>query len=100
MGYDTWKLDAVKAIQVPTKISKKDTQKYGITQKDYEEFISFKKADAQIRITIRIGDITKIENLSLKKANLNAGYNHLDKRTVEFYQKTWGFDDEICLWLK
>jgi len=100
MGYDIRKLDAVNAIQVPTKIKKEDTQKYSITQEDYEEFINFKKADAQIRITIRIGDITKIENLSLKKANSNADYNQLDKRTVESYQKIWGFDNEICLWLK
>jgi len=100
MGYDTQKLDAVNAIQIPIKIKKEDTQKYNITQEDYKEFINFKKADVQIRITIRIRDITKIENLSLKKANSNADYNQLDKRTVESYQKIWNFDNEICLWLK
>ncbi|MBF0210770.1 MAG: type II restriction endonuclease, partial [Desulfamplus sp.] len=47
-----------------------------------------------------IGDILKIENISLKKANSNADYNQIDKRTVDSYQNMWNFDDEIALWLK
>ena len=100
MGYDTDKLNSVVAIQVPTKIKKSDLQKFDVTESDYNEFVRFKKADAQIRIIITIGGILKIETLSLKKANANAGFNQIDKRTVDSYQTMWGFDDEITHWLK
>jgi hypothetical protein len=62
--------------------------------------VRFKKADAQIRIIIKIGNILKIENLSLKKANSDADYNQIDKRTVDDYRHMWNFDDEIAFWLK
>jgi len=99
-GYDIKKLDSVKAIQVPTKIKKSDLNKFGVDEKEYEQFIRFKKADAQIRIIIKIANILKIENLSLKKANSGADYNQIDKRTVDDYQEMWKFDDEIAFWLK
>jgi len=100
MGYNIKKLDSVKAIQVPTRIKKSDLSKFEVNEEDYEQFVRFKKADAQIRIIIKIGNILKIENLSLKKANSDADYNQIDKRTIDFYQKMWGFDNEIALWLK
>lgn len=74
--------------------------KYGITETEYEKFVKFKKADVQVKLIIQIGKILKIENLSLKKANSNADFNQIDKRTVKNYQEMWGFDDEIALWLK
>ncbi len=100
MGYNINKLSSVKAIQVPLRIKTEDLKKYNISEKDYNKFVHFKKADAQIKIIIRIGNIIKIENLSLKKANSDADYNQIDKRTVDFYQEMWGFDNEIALWLK
>lgn len=100
MGYNIEKLNSVKAIQVPIRIKKEDLQKFNVTQQDYDEFVRFKKADAQIRITIKIGNMVKIENISLKKANSDADYNQIDKRTVDFYQEMWGFNNEITLWLK
>ena len=100
MGYDIKKLDSVKAIQVPTKIKKSDLSKFEVNEEEYEQFVRFKKADAQIRIIIKIGNILKIENLSLKKANSDANYNQIDKRTVDDYQEMWNFDDEIAFWLK
>jgi len=100
MGYRIDKLSSVKAIQVPTRIKKTDLGEFEIDEKEYEGLMKFKKADAQIRIIIKIGNILKIENLSLKKANLDADYNQVDKRTVDAYQKMWGFDDETALWLK
>ncbi|MFH0947450.1 MAG: hypothetical protein V1833_00410 [Elusimicrobiota bacterium] len=100
MGYNSDKIDSVKAIQIPIKIKKDDLEKFNITERDYSEFVKFKKADAQIRITIKIGNILKIENLSLKKANADADYNQIDKRTVDTYRQMWKFDDEIVLWLK
>jgi len=100
MGYNIKKLDSVKAIQVPTRIKKSHLSKFGVSEEEYEQFVRFKKADAQIRIIIKIGNILKVENLSLKKANSDANYNQIDKRTVDFYQEMWRFDDEITLWLK
>ena len=87
MDYDIKKLDSVKAIQVPTRIKKCDISKFEVNEEEYEQFVRFKKADAQIRIIIKIGNILKIENLSLKKANSD-------------YQEMWKFDDEIAFWLK
>jgi len=90
----------VVAIQVPTKISQKDIEKYNVTIEEYNEFVKFKKSDAQVKLIIKIGNIIKIENLSLKKANSNADYNQIDKRTVDSYKEMWKFDDEIAFWLK
>jgi len=102
MGYDIKKLNSVKAIQIPTSIKKIDLSKFEVKEEEeeYEQFVRFKKADAQIRIIIMIGNILKIENLSLKKANSDADYNQIDKRTVEVYREIWNFDDEIAFWLK
>lgn len=100
MGYGIDKLSSVKAIQIPTRIKRTDLDKFGIDEEEYEALIKFKKADAQIRIIIKICNLLKIENLSLKKANSDADYNQVDKRTVEAYQEMWGFDSEIALWLK
>lgn len=100
MGYKVEQLDSVKAIQVPNKIKKGDLQKFNIDEKSYIEFARFKKADAQIRIIIKMGNVLKIETLSLKKANSDADYNQIDKRTIEDYQRMWKFDDESTLWLK
>ncbi|MBA7525066.1 hypothetical protein ES705_17213 [subsurface metagenome] len=100
MGYDIKRLDSVKAIQVPAKIKKSDLSKFEANEKEYEQFVRFKKADAQIRIIIKIGKILKIENLSLKKANSDADYNQIDKRTVDDYQEMWKFGEGIVFWLK
>ena len=100
MGYNITKINFVKAVQVPIKIKKDDLNDFGIDEKEADEFLKFKKADVQIKIFIMIGNILKIENLSLKKANSNADYNQIDKRTVSDYQKMWKFDNEIAFWLK
>ncbi len=75
-------------------------ENFKIGDEEFDEFVRFKKADAQIRIVITIGNILKIENLSLKKANSDADYNQVDKRLVDAYQKMWNFNDEINCWLK
>ncbi len=100
MGYDVKKINSVKAIQIPTRIKKNDLKKFNVSEEEYEELIHFKKADAQIRIIIKIGNILKLENLSLKKANSDADYNQVDKRTVDDYQKMWKFNRSIAFWLK
>lgn len=100
MGYNIKKLNSVKAIQIPTRIKKSDLFKFGVNEEEYEQFVKFKKTDAQISIIIKIGNILKIENLSLKKANKDADYNQIDKRSVANYQEMWKFEDNISFWLK
>lgn len=100
MGYNIKKIDSVKAVQIPVKIKKRDINKFEVSEEDYEQFVRFKKADVQIRIVIKVGNVLKIENLSLKKANSDADYNQIDKRTVDDYKEMWNFDDEIAFWLK
>jgi hypothetical protein len=100
MGYELNKVKEVTAIHIPTRLKRKDSLKYGITESEFEEATKFKKADAQIKIFIELGNIVKIENLSLKKANSNSGFNQVDKRSVDTYQKMWGFDDNLAHWLK
>lgn len=100
MGYDIKKIKSVNAIQIPTRIKKSEIEKFGVTQKEYEEIIKFKKADTQIKIIIKLNNVLRIENLSLKKANSDSDFNQVDKRSVDEYQKMWKFDDEISFWLK
>jgi len=101
MGYDLRKIESVEAIHIPASIKRSDIEKYGLKEeKDIETFMRFKKADAQVRVKISIGEILKTENLSLKKANSDADFNQADKRWVNSYQEMWGFDDEISLGLK
>ncbi len=75
MGYSLEKLKNVTAIQIPTRIKKTDAIKYGVNEEEYKKFVKFKKADVQIKLIIEIGQVIKIENLSLKKANSNANFN-------------------------
>ncbi|MCB1176433.1 MAG: hypothetical protein KDK36_02535 [Leptospiraceae bacterium] len=100
MGYDLKKINEVIAIQIPTRISRKDSLKYRITDAEYDEATKFKKADAQIKIFIELGNVVKVENLSLKKANSDSNFNQVDKRSVDTYQKMWGFDNDLAHWLK
>jgi len=100
MGYNINKINSVKAIHIPTRIKKSEIEKFEINKEDFESIMKFKKADAQIRIIINIGNILKIENLSLKKANSDADYNQVDKRFVDSYKEMWNFDNEISFWLK
>ena len=100
MGYKLEELHSVTAIQIPAKIKKSTAEDYGVTAEKYEEFVTFKKADVQIKLFIQIAGILKIENISLKKAKSEADFNQIDKRSVTNYQTIWKFDDEIAFWLK
>jgi hypothetical protein len=100
MGYNYKKIHKLIALQIPVRLSKKSLSKYGLSEKDYETITKFKKADVQVKIIIEIDGVSYIENISLKKANETASYNQVDKRTVDSYQKMWGFDDKIAQCLK
>jgi len=101
MGYKLEMLKNVSAILIPVRIKQSDLGFYNIpSEADYYELTKFKKADAQIKLIITIGNIVKVENISIKKANSNSDYNQIDKRPVSAYQEMWGFDDEIAEWLR
>jgi len=99
MGYALKQIDFVEAIHIPTRMKRTDLLRLNLKE-SFEQLMKFKKADAQIRITITIGKIIKTENLSLKKANSDADYNQIDKRWVDAYQEMWGFSEDIALGLK
>ncbi len=101
MGYKLETLNKVGAVVIPTRIKQSEIANYNVSSSsDYYELTKFKKADAQVRLVIKIGNILKVENISIKKANSNADYNQIDKRSVTTYKKMWRFDDEIEKWLK
>ena len=54
----------------------------------------------QIRLTIKLKDGVCIENLTLKKANINSDYNQIDKRWVDKYKDLWNFSDTLSNALK
>jgi hypothetical protein len=100
MGYNPLKIQRLKAISIPPKISKQIAENLGIAREKYDEEIRYKKADIQIRVEILIGNALCVENISLKKANKDAGFNQVDKRPVDTYRSMWKFDEEIADWLK
>ncbi|MCX8111317.1 MAG: hypothetical protein N3D15_08735 [Syntrophorhabdaceae bacterium] len=99
MGYNLGKIDAVEAIHIPSRMKKEDVINLGL-EEDFEDLMKFKKADAQIRITVRLAGIIKVENISLKKANSDADYNQVDKRWVDTYKEIWRFDEDVSFALK
>lgn len=100
MGYDYLKIEELKATQIPPRINKEKALAYGATKSKVEETIKYKKADIQIKVDITIDNICYYENLSLKKANIGAGFNQIDKRKVNTYQEMWEFDNDIASTLK
>lgn len=100
MGYDYKKIQKLTAKQIPPRINKDTALSLGVTESNFEETTIFKKADIQIRLEIIIDEIYYIENLSLKKANIGAGYNQVDKRPVDKYKDFWNIPNAICDTLK
>lgn len=100
MGYNPKKIQKVTAIHIPTNINLQTAEELGINESKYNETIKYKKADIQVRVIIVIQNTHYIENISLKKANINAGYNQVDKRPVDTYQAIWGFSEDVSHWLK
>ncbi|HOT41661.1 MAG TPA: hypothetical protein PLA00_03145 [Syntrophorhabdaceae bacterium] len=99
MGYNLDKIDSVEAIHIPSRIKREDVATLGLNE-NFEDLMRFKKADAQIRITVRLGGVISVENISLKKANSDADYNQVDKRWVDTYKEIWRFDENVRLALK
>lgn len=100
MGYNFDKIQSLTAKQIPPRISKEAALSFGATEENFEETFAFKKADIQIKLEIIVNGIYHIENLSLKKANIGAGYNQVDKRPVDRYKFFWNIPESITNTLK
>ena len=100
MGYDVEKIEALQAVQIPTRLNRKLIDNFAISEEKFIETQKYKKADIQIQLTIVMDEVIYRENISLKKANSSANFNQIDKRSVDTYQAMWGFDDAIATTLK
>ena len=60
MGYDVRMIENVTAIHIPTRLKREIVSQLGFKD-SYEELMRFKKADAQLRIFIKIGNILRVE---------------------------------------
>lgn len=99
MGYEPEKIRSLKVTQIPSRMSKTMAESLGVPPKDYERASMYKKADVQIRVEMEDATV-HVQNLSLKKANKPDGYNQIDKRSVDTYQKMWKFNDKVARLLK
>ncbi|HLV47301.1 MAG TPA: hypothetical protein VKY32_09720 [Flavobacterium sp.] len=100
MGYNPEKIQQLTAVQIAPRINKAKALDLGVTEENYEETITFKKADIQVKLEIIIDELYYIENISLKKANIGAGYNQVDKRPIDKYQTFWNIPESVCETLK
>lgn len=100
MGYDFKKINYLLATQIPPSLSKEKAIQLGVSEKGFEETKSFKKSDVQIKIEIEIEKVIYRENISIKKANKTAGFNQVDKRPVNQYEKYWNIPENIIKSLK
>ena len=100
MGYHYKKIKKLTATQISPRINKDMALNLGVSSDCFEEANTFKKADIQIRLEIVIDGIYHIENLSLKKSNIGAGFNQVDKRSVDTYQSFWNIPISVCNTLK
>lgn len=100
MGYNPEKIQQLTAVQIAPKINKTKALSLGVTEENHEETMIFKKADIQVKLEVIINEIYYIENISLKKANIGAGYNQVDKRPVDKYRAFWNIPESVCETLK
>jgi hypothetical protein len=103
MGYDCEKIQRLKAARIPVRFfDKREAISFGATEENFEESMKFQKADVQIKLCLASneGACIKNVNVSLKKANVGAGYNQVDKRPVDRYKKIWNIPESVCETLK
>ena len=60
------------------------------------------KSDVQVevRILIKLKNLTDIQNLQVKLVSNKSGFNQIDKRWVETYQELWNIPDNVVRILK
>lgn len=73
MGYDLAKIEKVVALKITG---------------------SF-KSDIQIQVKIFLKDLAEIQNISVKLASNEKGFNQLDKRWVDNYAKLWKWENSL-----
>ena len=100
MGYSIDKISSLEVEQIPPRISKKKLMAFGVTEDKVEVTQTFKKADLQVRLQITVDNIVYVENLSLKRSKTTAGFNQIDKRPVDTYDRFWKFPSDVKKWLK
>lgn len=100
MGYVVEKISYLEATHIPTRINREKAISLGISANQFDNDVKYKKADIQVRLSIVVDNIVFTENLSLKKTNITAGYNQVDKRTVGTYSKMWNIPEPVCLTLR
>jgi hypothetical protein len=100
MNYDFSKVSSLVVTPIPVRSNRTKAESLGVTSNAYEEASKYKKADVQLKMEIEIDSVIFTENLSLKKANKSAGFNQIDKRPLDTYQKMWGFSDKLAEILK
>lgn len=100
MGYNFSKVSSLVVTPIPVRINLAKAESLGVSSDAYEEASKYKKADVQLKLEIEINSVVFTENLSLKKANKSAGFNQIDKRPVDTYQRMWGFRDRLSDILK
>ena len=73
MGYDLAKIEKVVALKITG---------------------SF-KSDVQIQVNIFLKELMEVQNISVKLASNEKGFNQLDKRWVDNYAKLWKWDNSL-----
>lgn len=58
------------------------------------------KTDVQVKIIIKMKNGFAVENISIKKTNIKANFNQIDKRWVDHYKKMWDIPNDITELLK
>jgi len=78
MGYDLAKIEKVVALKIKG---------------------SF-KSDVQIQVKIFLKDLAEVQNISVKLASNEKGFNQIDKRWVDNYAKLWKWDNSLIETIK
>jgi len=58
------------------------------------------KTDVQIKVIVKFKKSFSVENLSIKKANIGASFNQVDKRWIDHYKKMWNIPNDVTELLK
>lgn len=58
------------------------------------------KTDVQIQVSIKLKEAILAENIQVKLVSNPSGFNQIDKRWVDTYQKLWLIPDDLVLILK
>ena len=97
-SFNNWKNDQLAKLWLEAMNYKIEEIEYVQAQKIKGSF----KADVQveIRVVIKLKNLTDIQNLQVKLVSNKQGFNQIDKRWLDKYQELWNIPDEILKLLK